>query len=145
MSSQIRDLKMVLVATSDDISKYANRTCDQARDAFYKEFVLTEKSFVDYLLYYVSDGTPEIQVSSRHKVLTAKDYGTESSLDCMVEKYLYEKIPYTGLKFFMFPLVIVNSQSKEAVLKAFAKQGHTYHLDLDRIQDFKERNKLDGL
>lgn len=118
------DKALVFVATTEDVAKYADKTCIEAETDFRKEFILEDRAFVNYFLHMMKDGRSKTSYSYNYGIITVDDFDPKPDLEGMVDKYLNVGIPGTTIRMVMPPLIITNPEAQSKVLEAFRKVGY---------------------
>jgi len=128
------DNDLVLIATTEDVAKYADKTCIEAEADFRREFILEDRAFVNYFFHMISDDKRRTFYCDNYSIITSDDFNPKPNLDGMVYKYLNVGIPGTSIQMVMPPLIISNPESRNSVLKAFEKAGYHKTVDLQKNQ-----------
>ena len=126
-------IKEALIATTDNIRKYAELDCRKAYPIFAKEFnsgALNERPFVNFLAYGLNGDV--LSIHDNYSVLDAVYYKTENTLDAMIKNYLDRGVLGTSIKFVKPPLIITDALSKDDVEKAFQRNGYAAFKEIPR-------------
>lgn len=125
--------KEALIATTNDIQKYVEISCIVAYPRFEQEFkssALDDRPFVNYFLYGLNGDV--ISIHDNYSVLDSDYYGTENTLDAMVDNYLTKGILGTTIRFVKPPLIITDVVSKADVENAFQQAGYATFKEIPR-------------
>ncbi|MBI2129241.1 hypothetical protein HYU07_03290 [Candidatus Woesearchaeota archaeon] len=126
---------LVLIATTEEVLKYADKACVQASEEFRREFQLdSSRPFVNYFLHMIQNGNRRTSYHDNFSILTLDKFDPKPDLDGMVDKYLHVGIPGTTIRMVMPPLIITNAEARSEVLEAFKKAGYHRTVDLLRMQ-----------
>ena len=126
---------LVLAATTEDINRYAGKTCVEAEEDFRKEFDLSneKRPFVNFFLCGRKEGNRVVSIHWNYGFLTPEDYRIKrGQLYGLVDAYLNKTIPRTTIRFLRPPLIITDKASKTEVLQTFDEFGFSEFVDVPR-------------
>lgn len=129
------DRDLVLIATTEEVLKYADKACVQASKDFEREFQLdSSRPFVNYFLHMIQKGNRRTSYHDNYSIITPDKFEPQPDLDGMVDKYLHVGIPGTTIRMVMPPLIITNAEAQPEVLEAFKKAGYHKTMDVPRLE-----------